>query len=100
MLVFGSFEYRLERLVAVLSRFPKPNDHTTCFSINFCHALNLLCLLVIVVLIDANGIYPQDPVHKAILKVCQCCVKVSSNGDLAAVYFNNLLAVLRPPYVR
>jgi hypothetical protein len=47
-------------MIAVRSLFTEPHSHGVCFLINPSHEADLMALLLIVGLVDANGVRPKD----------------------------------------
>jgi hypothetical protein len=50
-------------------------------------------------LVDADGIYSHDPIHEAIPKVQQCCMKVCPNSVFTIVDQDRLRAAYRTPCI-
>jgi len=67
-LVCSSKTYFFKRPIAAVFRPSQPNNHTARFAIYFGHVPNLLSLLPVVSLVDADSIYPYDPFDESIPK--------------------------------
>ena len=75
----------------VLCCISEPNHYATCFCVDLGHELDLLSLFVVVVLVDADGIYPYDAVYKAVPKMEQRSEKTWPDGQLVLAYVDDML---------
>ena len=65
----GNFRaYLFDCEIAIVCRLSKPDNYSVCLTIDLCYKLNLVFFLLIIFLVNANGIYPYDSFNRAMSK--------------------------------
>ena len=78
----------------VLSQQAQPDNNLSCALIYPFHERYLFRLLIVIRLIDANCIDPQDAFAIGKSEVGECLVQVSLNFKLLAVTYNEMSCAL------
>jgi len=92
--------YVFDGLIAVLGCLAEPDKDTTCFGVNVGHGIHLPPLLVSILLVDANGIDPEDSLQEAISKMQKGRMQVCRHLHVAFVDGDGSAGALVAPDVR
>lgn len=92
--------YVFDGLIAVLCCLAEPDKDATCFGVNVGHGIHLAPLLVGILLVDADGIDPEDSLEEAISKMQQGRVQVRCHLHVAFVDGDGSAGALVAPDVR
>lgn len=65
--------------ITVMVRLSKPYHHTIGHAINLGHSLDLFSLFLVVFLIDADCIYPENSLKEGISEMCKGGMQVRSD---------------------
>ena len=83
----------------IVSRFSEPDNGAVRLAINPRHHLDLLFPLCTVVLVDADGVHPEDPSKAPTPQPQQRLMEVCRNGQVGAVYQDGVGLVQASPYI-